>query len=129
MAVLRSYGYPSRFLIFRPLAGVRLTERPKHATPIEIIRQTVDGLAGNFAAQAKREGGDAEAICQARIAKHPAKRLGRPDEFGGTCAFLCSAHAGYINGQTVLMDRGRFRERFSYRVIACCDVSSCRHVH
>ena len=64
-------------------------------------------------------------IRQARIAK----RLGPPDEFGATCAFLCSAHSGYINGQNVLMDGGRFRERFSYRVIACCDVSSCRHVH
>ena len=54
-------------------------------------------LAGNLAAQAKREGGDSDAIRQARIAKHPAKRLGHPDEFGAACAFLCSAQAGYIN--------------------------------
>ena len=65
-------------------------------------------LAGNFAAQAKREGGDTEAIRQARIAKHPAKRLGQLEEFGAACAFLCSAHVGYINGQNLLMDGGSF---------------------
>lgn len=36
----------------------------------------------------------------------PAARLGDPDEFGRLCAFLCSAHAGYITGQRVLMDGG-----------------------
>ena len=36
----------------------------------------------------------------------PAKRLGQPDEFGATCAFLCSAHAGYITGQNILIDGG-----------------------
>jgi 3-oxoacyl-[acyl-carrier protein] reductase len=28
----------------------------------------------------------------------PSCRFGRPDEFGATCAFLCSAHAGYLTG-------------------------------
>ena len=65
-------------------------------------------LAGNFAAQALREGTDAASIRAARIHKHPAKRLGRPEEFGATCAYLCSAHAGYINGQNLLMDGGSF---------------------
>ena len=65
-------------------------------------------LAGNFAAQAKREGMDVDAVRAARIAKHPAKRLGRPEEFGAACAFLCSAHAGYINGQSLLLDGGSF---------------------
>jgi 3-oxoacyl-[acyl-carrier protein] reductase len=34
-------------------------------------------------------------------------RMGDPDDFGATCAFLCSAHAGYINGQNLLMDGGQ----------------------
>jgi 3-oxoacyl-[acyl-carrier protein] reductase len=38
----------------------------------------------------------------------PAKRVGEADEFGATCAFLCSVHAGYITGQSVLIDGGRF---------------------
>jgi len=65
-------------------------------------------LAGNFAAQARREGRDTDAVRAARIAKHPARRLGRPEEFGATCTFLCSAHAGYINGQNLLLDGGSF---------------------
>ncbi len=65
-------------------------------------------LAGNFAAQANRQGLDAEQVRAARIAKHPARRLGRPEEFGAACAFLCSAHAGYINGQNLLLDGGSF---------------------
>jgi 3-oxoacyl-[acyl-carrier protein] reductase len=65
-------------------------------------------LAGNFAAQAQREGSTPEAVRTARIAKHPAKRLGHPPELGNTCAFLCSVHAGYINGQNILLDGGSF---------------------
>ena len=34
-----------------------------------------------------------------------------PDEFGAACAFLCSAHAGYITGQNLLMDGGVFPGR------------------
>jgi 3-oxoacyl-[acyl-carrier protein] reductase len=43
-----------------------------------------------------------------RIAAIPAKRLGEPTEFGAACAFLCSAHAGFITGQNLLMDGGAF---------------------
>ena len=35
-----------------------------------------------------------------------ARRIGDPDELGATCAFLCSRHAGYINGQNILLDGG-----------------------
>ena len=65
-------------------------------------------LAGNFAAQAQREGRSVEDVRAARLAKHPAHRLGQPSELGATCAFLCSVHAGYINGQNVLLDGGSF---------------------
>ena len=37
-----------------------------------------------------------------------AKRLGRPEEFGDTCAFLCSAQAGYISGQNLQLDGGSY---------------------
>ncbi|MES2414116.1 MAG: SDR family oxidoreductase [Pseudomonadota bacterium] len=65
-------------------------------------------LAGNFAAQAKRDNTTVEELLEKRLAKHPAHRFGRPEEFGAACAFLCSAHAGYINGQNLLMDGGSF---------------------
>ena len=37
-----------------------------------------------------------------------ARRLGRPEEFGDACAFLCSAQAGYISGQNLQLDGGSF---------------------
>lgn len=43
-----------------------------------------------------------------RAATIPAGRYGTSDEFGATCAFLCSHHAGFIVGQNVLLDGGAF---------------------
>jgi 3-oxoacyl-[acyl-carrier protein] reductase len=43
-----------------------------------------------------------------RAATIPAGRYGTADEFGATCAFLCSHHAGFIVGQNVLLDGGAF---------------------
>lgn len=36
----------------------------------------------------------------------PARRYGTAEEFGQTCAFLCSQHAGFIIGQNILLDGG-----------------------
>ena len=41
-----------------------------------------------------------------RAATIPAGRYGTSDEFGATCAFLCSQHAGFIVGQNILLDGG-----------------------
>ena len=38
----------------------------------------------------------------------PAQRFGTPAEFGAACAFLCSEHAGFITGQSLLLDGGQF---------------------
>lgn len=39
----------------------------------------------------------------------PARRLGRPEEFGDACAFLCSDQAGYITGQNLHLDGGAYQ--------------------
>ncbi|PIE11459.1 MAG: short-chain dehydrogenase [Rhodobacterales bacterium] len=41
-----------------------------------------------------------------REATIPARRYGTPEEFGATCAFLCSQYAGFIIGQNVMLDGG-----------------------
>jgi len=41
-----------------------------------------------------------------RAATIPAGRYGSRAEFGATCAFLCSQHAGFIVGQNILLDGG-----------------------
>jgi 3-oxoacyl-[acyl-carrier protein] reductase len=43
-----------------------------------------------------------------RRAAVPANRFGTPAEFGATVAFLCSAHAGFITGQNILIDGGGY---------------------
>ena len=37
-----------------------------------------------------------------------AKRHGRPEELGATCAFLCSVHAGFICGMNLHLDGGSY---------------------
>ncbi len=51
---------------------------------------------------------DVEDVRERMREQIPARRFGTPDEFGAACAFLCSAHAGYITGQNLLLDGGQF---------------------
>src|SRR6266446_3153530 len=71
-----------------------------------------DRLRSNAEAQAKKRGVPIEQVAAERMASIPPKRLGQPDEFGATCAFLCSVHAGYITGQNILLDGGIFPGAF-----------------
>jgi len=64
--------------------------------------RTEDGLRKRSA----KVGQDYEAFAKARMAEVPAGRFGDPDEFGKACAFLCSANAGFIVGQNLLIDGG-----------------------
>jgi 3-oxoacyl-[acyl-carrier protein] reductase len=88
-----------------------------------IARQTVKHnvtinnlLPGPFDTDAQREHvqgmADAnrsfEQLWQARVAQNPAGRFGQADELGAYCAFLCSAQAGYITGQNLLIDGGSY---------------------
>ena len=49
---------------------------------------------------------DMDAARAQRQATIPAKRYGTAAEFGATCAFLCSQHAGFIVGQNIVLDGG-----------------------
>lgn len=51
-------------------------------------------------------------VFRERAAASTAKRYGDPAEFGAYCAFLCSAHAGYITGQSLLIDGGSYPGAF-----------------
>jgi 3-oxoacyl-[acyl-carrier protein] reductase len=58
--------------------------------------------------QSQKTGKAVDEILEGRRAAVPAKRLGTPDEFGATCAFLCSQYGSYITGQNILMDGGAY---------------------
>jgi 3-oxoacyl-[acyl-carrier protein] reductase len=36
----------------------------------------------------------------------PVRRMGKPNEIGDLCAYLCSSQAGYLTGQTIVVDGG-----------------------
>jgi len=57
-------------------------------------------------------GGAPAALRAQREAAIPAGRFGAPEEFGALCAFLCSAQAGYLTGQNILIDGGAFPGAF-----------------
>ncbi|WP_306119350.1 MULTISPECIES: SDR family oxidoreductase [unclassified Roseitalea] len=69
------------------------------------IRQTIA-----FAAEKNGVSAEEEATRQEQLI--PAGRLGSPHEFGATCAFLCSAHAGYMTGRNILLDGGVYSSAF-----------------
>ena len=71
-----------------------------------------DRLKVTMQGAAQKSGQPVEAIIEARKKTIPAQRLGLPAEFGAICAFLCSMHAGYVNGQNVLADGGTFPGTF-----------------
>ena len=56
----------------------------------------------------KMAGISIEEAYEAMKATIAAGRLGRPEEFGDACAFLCSAQAGFISGQNLQLDGGSY---------------------
>lgn len=58
-------------------------------------------------AVAEQEGITIEEARTQRVANIPAGRYGTRQEFGATCAFMCSQFAGYMVGQNVLLDGGQ----------------------
>jgi len=71
-----------------------------------------DRLRSTFAMRAKQAGQALDVALQAGRDANPSGRFGTPEEFGAACAFLCSAQAGYIVGQNLLIDGGAFPGTF-----------------
>lgn len=71
-----------------------------------------DRMASLLKAAAQASGRSAEEERRARESANPAKRMGDPAEFGDACAYLCSAQAGFITGQNLLLDGGDYRGTF-----------------
>ncbi|MFN3295539.1 SDR family oxidoreductase [Caldimonas sp.] len=74
-------------------------------------------LPGVFATDAQRRhvhklsrtsGRPFEELWAERERSNPARRFGDPEEIGAWCAFLASQHAGYMTGQSLLVDGGDY---------------------
>ena len=61
-----------------------------------------------FTQMAEEQGTSYDAVVQQWIDdwRIPANRFGNIEEFGAVCAMFCSAHAGYITGQSLVVDGG-----------------------
>lgn len=75
-------------------------------------KMDTDRLRGGFTRAVEESGKSMQEVRAAATAEIPAKRFGSAEEFGQTCAFLCSAHAGYIVGQNILLDGGLYPAAF-----------------
>lgn len=71
-----------------------------------------DRLRANTETMAQNAKISVEEAQRRRLTTIPAARFGTPSEFGAVCAFLCSAHAGYITGQNLLVDGGAYPGTF-----------------
>jgi 3-oxoacyl-[acyl-carrier protein] reductase len=76
----------------------------------QLLPERIDTPRQAFMAQRMvTEQGIDLATARQRIADTiPAGRMGRPEEFGAACAFLCGAQAGYITGQNLQLDGGAY---------------------
>jgi 3-oxoacyl-[acyl-carrier protein] reductase len=96
------------------LAGVARTVAGNNVTINNILPGAfdTDRLRGTLTKAAEQKGVSVEEAAKARADSIPARRFGDPAEFGAACAFLCSAQAGYITGQNLLIDGGTFNGAF-----------------
>ena len=96
------------------LAGVARTVASNNVTINNVLPGAfdTDRLRGTLKKFAEQKGTSVEEAAAMRAATIPAKRFGQPREFGAACAFLCSAQAGYITGQNLLIDGGSFNGAF-----------------
>jgi 3-oxoacyl-[acyl-carrier protein] reductase len=103
-----------------PIAGLTLSNANRLAA-LGLLETLADEVAGDgitvnnvatgmFATDrlADRHGSleQAEAAARERI---PARRLGRPEEYGDLVAFLCSERAAYLTGAVIPLDGGLLR--------------------
>jgi 3-oxoacyl-[acyl-carrier protein] reductase len=96
------------------LAGVARSVADKNVTINNLLPGSFDTarLRGGMLASAKRAGVAESVIEERSRSEIPAKRFGTAEEFGQTCAFLCSVHAGYMTGQNILLDGGAYPAAF-----------------
>jgi 3-oxoacyl-[acyl-carrier protein] reductase len=96
------------------LAGVARTVADKNVTINNILPGAfdTDRLRGTLGKTVEKTGKTMAEVAAARMATIPARRFGEPAEFGAAAAFLCSAQAGYITGQNLLIDGGNFTGAF-----------------
>ncbi len=71
-----------------------------------------DRLRSTLVGAAQKSGRSVDAVMDERRQLNPTRRFGSVEEFGALCAFVCSAQAGYLTGQNLLIDGGAYPGTF-----------------
>src|ERR1700676_4346226 len=90
----------------------------RYGTIVNNIRPgpiVTDRLTEILSARAKSLGITAEAQFLRLCETIPVRRMGQPNEIGDLCAYLCSPQAGYLTGQTIVVDGGVNRSIYILR--------------
>ena len=92
------------------LKGLSIELAPFNVTVNNMLPERFDTDRQHRMAQAtmKRENISYKEARARQVQSIAAKRMGDPKEFGATCAFLCSAFAGFISGQNLHLDGGSY---------------------
>ena len=106
--------------IREPIPGLTLSNANRLAA-LGLLETLADEVAGDgitvntvatgmFATERLADAqGSLEGAEEAARQRVPAKRLGRPDEYGDLVAFLCSERAAYLTGAVIPLDGGLLR--------------------
>jgi 3-oxoacyl-[acyl-carrier protein] reductase len=95
-----------------------LARQPKLASRNVTINNLLPGafdtdrLRVTMQGTAQKTGQSLDEVAQARREMAPARRFGSAEEFGALCAFVCSAQAGFLTGQNLLIDGGAYPGTF-----------------
>ena len=100
----------SRAGLTAALKGVSLDVVRDNVTINNMLPERFDTDRQHFMAQkaSEREGITYAQARAKQVESIAARRLGDPREFGATCAFMCSALAGFMSGQNLHLDGGSY---------------------
>lgn len=92
------------------MKGLQRQTVPDNVTINQLLPERIDsGRQQQLAAlEATALGISVDQARARQAASIAAGRLGEPAEVGAACAFLCSAHAGYISGVNLRLDGGSY---------------------
>jgi 3-oxoacyl-[acyl-carrier protein] reductase len=92
------------------LKGLSIEVAPDNVTINNLLPERIDTDRQRFMAQRvmDAQGISYEQARQLQEQSIAAKRLGRPQEFGAMCAFLCGDSAGFVTGNNIHVDGGSY---------------------
>jgi 3-oxoacyl-[acyl-carrier protein] reductase len=96
------------------IAGLARASAAHNVTINNLLPGTfdTDRLRSNLQVLAKNSKRSVVEVSEEVRRANPSRRFGRIEEFGATCAFLCSVQASYITAQNILIDGGAYPGTF-----------------